>query len=627
MVDQGQSSFSNPPIEVEDSPLYGVSLRQYAAIRAALTEGFSVDEVLRKERVERYDWERAERKWLARLTAHSALAERLKLELAAAEDWLWRDIEPLQEDATAWAAFYAACAAAPQKEQWLAKKNIGTNDISRLVRHWSRKAAKDPELAKRLAQLPSNPVVPTILAKPKVLKRMRRGPSAADEVIAIVLPSAESNVSHAKPDDLDVFVFGVDRYAALTAELEVFPKERERIRKKYNLASEADYDILAQRMRDYLHAQAEHERDYRRHHQLALARAKKLAETTTTDERAETTRKSLEAETTTPSYSELRLSDPVAPVLPIPPIAELNAVAPIIAEKPAAASPTSGSSGATQDVSSLFAAIAADPLPFTTADAKESTEETIARIEAGADAAEKEEPPKPVAPPEVGGTQDVSAIFAKVELPAGWKAQSPAHPETASAPKDSAADKPRENAVVKPIEVTTPPAGARAPEPPKVSPTKPPVAVAVLPELSVEHYAYLCIELEVRPDRTAEVLARYQVPRESLETLHAVWRQRLNFDNAAKTMFARVSTDYKIWLAGQGRTKPRLTTEQYASLLVDLSNAPAQRANTLHRYGLDEASKTALDQAYQKQFEADPRAYAAFTAATNQYRAWLTQNR
>ncbi len=143
--------------------------------------------------------------------------------------------------------------------------------------------------------------------------------------------------------------------------------------------------------------------------------------------------------------------------------------------------------------------------------------------------------------------------------------------------------------------------------------------------MTVEQYAYLCVELETRPDRTGETLARYRVVPESLDTLHAVWRQRLTHDRASKEAFDRVCTDYKAWLSGQNRPAPRLTLEQYASLLVDLSLAPAQRAAILQRYGLDEAVKTQVDQMFQQHFQADPRLRAALDQAMATYRAWLSR--
>ncbi len=139
------------PAEIEDSPLYGVSLRQYAAIVAALAEGFSDEEVLRRERVFAHDWQRAERKWLIRFDEQTSLAERLAREMAAAEDWLWRDIAPVHEDAAAWAALYAAYSTATNRGKWLTERGLTQNDISRLIRHWSRRAATDTTLAERLA--------------------------------------------------------------------------------------------------------------------------------------------------------------------------------------------------------------------------------------------------------------------------------------------------------------------------------------------------------------------------------------------------------------------------------------------------------------------------------------------
>ncbi len=418
------SELANPavveePAEIEDSPLYGVSLRQYAAVVAALAEGFSEEEVLRKERLVAHDWRRAERKWLIRFDEQKSLAERLALEMAAAEDWLWRDIAPVHEDAAAWAALYAAYSTATNRGKWLAERGLTQNDISRLIRHWSRRAATDTALAQRLAQWPQKADAPKLEPAAKVLKRGRKGGAAKVEQPALIVATQREAAPEASTiDELDVFVFGIDRYAALCAELEVFPKEAERIRNKYNLAHEADHQILIQRMREHLAAHADHERDYRRQYQLALARAKKLAETTTADERAEATRKRNENEQLKPSFIEQQnlassvVETPVAP-----------SISPAISEIPANPPPAQ-TSGATQDVSALFASISEPALPFAAADPKATPDEIVARIEASAPKTEDVELPEP------GGTRDIDAILAKAALPDTWTNPPAAKPET-----------------------------------------------------------------------------------------------------------------------------------------------------------------------------------------------------
>lgn len=703
MTEQENPTTVEDPAEVEDYPLYGVSLRQYAAIQAALAEGFTEEEVLQKERVLVHDWRRAERKWLLRFDEQKSLAERLATEMAAAEDWLWRDIVPVQDDARAWAALYAAYSAASNRNKWLAQQGLTQNDISRLVRHWSRRAATDTTLAQRLTQCPQNADAPDITPSPKKLKRARKGgASAVEQPLVIVTPQQEAKPEPPALDDLDVFVFGIDRYAALCAELEVFPKEAERIRNKYKLATEADHQILIQRMREHLSAHADHERDYRRQYQLAQARAKKLAETTTAEERAEANRKRSESEELKPSFAEqINLSTSVVEMPSAP------AIAPVIAEIPSAApAASSHGSGATQDVSALFAAISEPALPFAAPDPKETPDEIVARIEAVAPTTDDQDDARP----EPGGTRDIESILAKAELPANWMTSSPTPTNSAAATAakpvvltstNTPADKPdtsgtrdvadilakaalpdtwtnpstvrsevaapavkptEEKPVVKPdaggtrdVEAilaktelpsnwTNPsstPAVAAPVAPPtaekpvvkpiepvpqqRPSPTRPPTPVAALPELTVEQYAYLCVELEARPDRTGETLGRYRVVPEAIDTVHAVWRQRLAHDRTASDVFARVCADYRAWLSGQNRQVPQFTLEQYASLLVDVSMAPAQRLGILQRYGLDDASKALLDQSFQQRMHADPRLRAALDHAMATYRAWLAR--
>jgi hypothetical protein len=67
---------------------------------------------------------------------------------------------------------------------------------------------------------------------------------------------------------------------------------------------------------------------------------------------------------------------------------------------------------------------------------------------------------------------------------------------------------------------------------------------------------------------------------------------------------------------------PRLTLEQYASLVVELAVAPARVAETLRRYGLTAADKEAHDATWRARL-ADDRERAAFERACATYRAWL----
>jgi hypothetical protein len=67
---------------------------------------------------------------------------------------------------------------------------------------------------------------------------------------------------------------------------------------------------------------------------------------------------------------------------------------------------------------------------------------------------------------------------------------------------------------------------------------------------------------------------------------------------------------------------PRYSLEQYASLVVEIADAPARVAETLVRYGLSVAAKEGLDAEWRARL-ADEGQRAAFDRACAAYRAWL----
>src|SRR5207248_2610695 len=69
--------------------------------------------------------------------------------------------------------------------------------------------------------------------------------------------------------------------------------------------------------------------------------------------------------------------------------------------------------------------------------------------------------------------------------------------------------------------------------------------------------------------------------------------------------------------------EPPLTIEQYASLCVELARAPGNADEVLTRYGLDAASKKALDAAYEQRFADQPSLHAEWQRAYRAYEAWL----
>jgi len=593
--------------EPNDTPLYGVSLKAYAAVNAALGEGFSLERILIIERLPKHDFERADVKWRKRLEEERAkapggLAARYQAELVAAEDWLSRKVKPLEDDPAAWSIFFAAYSAAPDRARMLAKHALHVNDVTRLSRLWKRRAEKDPALGRKLAALPTTGEIPKITADPAVLKRARKGGASAAVEIEPPPMAPQNAPAEWTADSLDIQTFGLDRYASFVAELEVFPKEAARVRAKYDVATEADQTELARRFKAFVAESSDHEREYRRFYNLALDRARKVAANTTADERARAV--SREEESHARPQEKILFQELSASKLPEPETSGIGQFyVPAVDLKPPPAAPEKPQGGATQDVAAL---LGDDPLPFVPEAGKFGGQEQV--IKRAIAVAEKQQGPA-LEKPEAGGTQDVDDLLSGTALPAAWEDKNePVVPE-------------------KPAAVKPPPQPVRPATP---GPTGPPApaaaAMPILPDLTLEQYASLRAELELHPERSRDALARYRVPPEAQPTLDAVWKQRLASDARMADAFAKATASYKTWLASQERkapVAPPLNLEQYACLNVDLSRDPARRAETLQRYRIDEAARASLDAYYQQQFQVDPRARAAFDQATVAYRVWL----
>ena len=81
----------------------------------------------------------------------------------------------------------------------------------------------------------------------------------------------------------------------------------------------------------------------------------------------------------------------------------------------------------------------------------------------------------------------------------------------------------------------------------------PPAPVAALmsslPQLSVEQYASLYVELAALPGRPMEVLDRYRITAEQRRGLDAQWSARMIADPALREVWDRACNAYRAWLA------------------------------------------------------------------------------
>ncbi|XXX74138.1 hypothetical protein WMF30_41485 [Sorangium sp. So ce134] len=256
----------------------GISLAQYAAVRAAVAEGFPLADVLAVEALTPRAFARADVAWKQRLVAEPELLAAYEEELALAEDWLERRVEPLAEDAASWASFLAAFEAHPAPFELLRGMDLGTNDVARLRRRWARRAEEDAKVGELLVELRAQPgKLGTLRVGSRVLKPSRvanaQGPAEA----------TAGEPTEAEPSSEPGM--GLAEYSALCAELEALPEQRERVLRRHGLADDEALAALHRRWQAALERDAALAKDFKRlqeHHarrlEMLLARARDVAD-------------------------------------------------------------------------------------------------------------------------------------------------------------------------------------------------------------------------------------------------------------------------------------------------------------------------------------------------------------
>jgi hypothetical protein len=186
-------------VPVEPVTPESLSLRAYAAVKAALAEGFSLGEVLALEGIDPEPWARADLGWTERLAEGGAPLDAYRADLAAAEDRLARRVDPLDDDLGAWLAFLDAYLGAPAPDAWLQPHGLGLNDLSRLGRRWKQRMDGDPSIEKSVERLRKRGVgaLPALHVAPARLVRSRMGATGAPPLS----PTAAANLPEATGDD------------------------------------------------------------------------------------------------------------------------------------------------------------------------------------------------------------------------------------------------------------------------------------------------------------------------------------------------------------------------------------------------------------------------------------------
>lgn len=204
------------------APIAGVSLEQYAGVSAALAENLPLDKVLEQEKIDPAAWPLAERGWREAMSQSPDVHIVYMQKRRQAEDCLGRTIEPLESDASAWVGILGALATADSPASVLEPLGLKMSDVGRLGRVWKRKAEKNADVAKSLADLAGKAKPPTrVTAGAVELKRFPWSPPA--DSAQSVVPDGPLDAPNAGVYPLEV---DVDLYAALTAVIEVLPHEK-----------------------------------------------------------------------------------------------------------------------------------------------------------------------------------------------------------------------------------------------------------------------------------------------------------------------------------------------------------------------------------------------------------------
>lgn len=517
MPEKGAANMVEKNRRIGADSIEGVPLAQYAAVIAALAEDFPLPEILAVEGLSAGAWSRAMSAWKQTLVSdglnQGPLFESYKIELGRAEDRLARRIKPLDEDLFTWTAFLKIWSAHPSPPDLLAKHKLRMNDLGRLTRRWSSRLEADPSLKKKAASLAkdSRPAeLPPITAEPSVLR-----PSAAARAA-----KSEPALADAGRDG-DFRGISLDQFASLTAELEAFPDDHERIYGLYGLTDAAARAACERAWRTRLANDPNLHRDwksltahYRRQRRAAPPRALPGVEPP---------RPPPILVFSQPIQPDIIEPIKLAPEPPRPSKAADHKNPPKTADMPVFLEPT------------------APVLPFV-ARAPKSTRKS------GKGAPESKKAPKSMRAPKSGRGPASSRAPESRKAPKSTKSpRSVRAPGSIRAPASESA----------PATLPSPgkPRGPVLPFAQKSTPKSPAAEQSPSIQLTLEQHASLWVELTLRPDQEPAILARYHLKPDQKDPIDRHWRARIAKDPALRDAWNRAFSQYRDWVLAQNPRK------------------------------------------------------------------------
>jgi hypothetical protein len=215
-----------------------VSVTVVAHLQAGLAEEHSLDALLALEDLTPAAFRYGETQLKQRFVTEALVRAEYEEALVAAEDRFHRAVAPVDTDPTAWVALLDAYAFAPAPFAFLTRLGLRLTDMSRLRRTWAKRVLATPGLDDELAaarrarpSLPALQIGPTPLVSSKGVPPDQPRPVAALDAVKDGLAAIES--------------FGLDRLAALGAELQQHPERGQETLGKYGIGRAEHASLVA----------------------------------------------------------------------------------------------------------------------------------------------------------------------------------------------------------------------------------------------------------------------------------------------------------------------------------------------------------------------------------------------
>lgn len=578
--------------------LRGVPLEQVAAVHAAVAEGFALDEVLAVEELPKQAWYEAELSWKRRLVEQQDVFSTYEQALEDHQQRLARRVVPIDDEVEAWVAFLRLYGDHDEPFAWLSELGLALPDLARLSRQWTRRFEAQPRLAKKADKLAKKLEARAAAGEAIVLGPITVGGRALHPSAAAGSFEGDSRrlakAVEGRGAEVAAPVMGLDRYAALTAELGAVPAAgRAGVLARFGLDGDAAHDV-DDAWRARLDSDDELRADFRalvRHYEATVSRRGAATRPPSTPVPAMPRSASVPPLPLPPVSSSVRSTTGAMPVMahcePLPFHGSVSEVARLVYSRPPA--PPSGSVDATGDV--IPALRDEDVLPFASVTLDGTGELSTSLI--GLDTLPFDGPFDALPPSVVAFDAPHDALGLTTKLTA-LELDESALPfdddlgesedldGTLALDREGGAGPASLPFAVGSLDDETLPVDGHGDAPPPSSETP-------TLEAGLDRTAFLS-PLELGLDDDASVVGPASVPPVS--------------------------------------PLPTLTLDQFASLQAELA-VHADRASAIRqRYHLsDEASQRRLEEHWQARFAASPVERRAFTAKVAEFRQWLERRR